>query len=109
MAEIISISTNELSYGVGLSQGWSRLEQDMREGRSKIQQHTTLLDDVSRNGIVNPLIVTSDKKVLIGNQRLLVAKVLDIDNLPCVVVDPKEGYAIKVDMYKETEYDRAKF
>ncbi|MEG2117274.1 MAG: ParB/Srx family N-terminal domain-containing protein, partial [Clostridia bacterium] len=51
------------------------------------EQIDAIADSFKRFGIVNPFLITADKNILAGHCRLLAAKQLGIENVPCILVD----------------------
>lgn len=59
-----------------------------------------VLCSVRSRGIINPLLITSDFQVYIGNQRLAAARQLKIDEVPCRVVYSSENVKEALMEYK---------
>jgi len=104
--EIVWFDVGELDYSVGTADEWELNERTLKEGTCVNESLRFLQVDVAANGLVNPLIITEEKKVLIGNQRLCVARSLGIERVACVVTVREHGYEAKVATHKPTEYNK---
>ena len=62
-----------------------------------------VLASVERFGIVNPLLITPDNQVYIGNQRLAAARLLGLEDVPYEVVRSTEDVQRALARYKEVE------
>lgn len=100
----------KLTFGVGRPEEWIAWAKFLRiyEGTvDELPKWGTLWslkllhDDIKENGTTNPTIIESGGRVLVGNQRLLVQKVLGYTEVECEV----DGNKIE---YKETHYDRVR-
>lgn len=81
--KIVMVPVNQLKEGkVGLSY-------DIRF------PSTSLLRSIAEVGVLNPLVITRDNEVLSGNRRMMAARILGIEKVPCVYaeVDPSDDAA----------------
>lgn len=110
MAQLVQwLPAASLYYSAGQAHEWIENIRSLQNGTCKTPQLTVLRADVRENGITNPLLIDSERMVLIGNQRLCVARSLDIDLVPCITVENSKAYEMKLKTYKTTLYDETDF
>jgi len=53
-----------------------------------------LIESVSKNGIIYPILITADRNVVDGNRRLAAARAAGLENIDCIIcnLDPDEAF-----------------
>jgi ParB-like chromosome segregation protein Spo0J len=77
---IYQIATKDIIY-----QGYKTLKRKF----TKID-HMKLLNSIKEKGILHPLIITKDNRLLNGFRRLLIAKTISLKTVPCIIC-PDDG------------------
>ena len=101
----MKVAIEKLVFGVGRAEEWLAWGKFLRTYEGTIDELPKwgtlwslklLYEDIKENGTTNPTIIDENFRVLIGNQRLLVQKVLGYSEVEC---DTKKNE------YQETHYD----
>lgn len=117
---IEKIPINDLSFGVGRPEEWEEWQgflQHYSGSLDDLQRDGTLwslkllYDDIAENGTTNFAIVKKERytyKVLVGNQRLCVQKVLGYEHVDCVILENVDNYPDIRSSYQDTDYDKVR-
>ena len=64
-----------------------------------------IFNSIKARGIINPLLVTEDYQVYIGNQRLAAVCSLGIERVPCVIVRSSDDVKAALSAYCNINFE----